>query len=79
MKNLFAALMTAPVKRAMISIAEFAVQQLASVIAQHLIEMRRREATKKITSGENDVQLFSKGFQDSESKEQAGGLRVVTN
>ena len=79
MRNLFAALMTNQVKKALISIAEFAVHQLASVIAQHLIEMRRREATKKITSGENNVQLFSEGFQDSESKEQVSGLRVVTN
>jgi hypothetical protein len=71
--------MTNQVKKALITIAEFAINQLASVIAQHLIEMRRREATTKITSGEKDVQLLGQSFSDSESEKQASRLRVITN
>ena len=79
MRNLLTYLMTNQVKKALISIAEFAVQQLASAIALHLIEMRRREATKKINSGENNVQLLGESVPNQQSSEQASGLRVVAD
>ena len=79
MKNILVKLLSEPVKRAMINIAEYAVQQLATALAQFIIEMRRREATKKLTSGENDVQLHSESIHPQESQEQTRGLRLATN
>lgn len=63
----------------MINVAEYAVQQLASAMAQYIIELRRREAVKKLASGENDVQLHSESIHTKESQEQTSRLRLVTN
>ena len=59
-KNLMNLFVTPQIKRAAITIAEFAVQQLALVVAQYLIELKRREATTKLTDGESNVQLLRK-------------------
>jgi len=49
MKILFNSLFINQVKKTITTIAEFAIQQLAMAMAQYLIELRRREAIKKIT------------------------------
>lgn len=79
MKNILAKLLSEPVKKLITNIAEYAIQQIAASLAQYIIEMRRREATKKITSGEKDVQLYSESVQPIESQKQASGLRIVNH
>ena len=80
MINLFAKIMTKPLRNAMLVIAEVAVTHLAAVFAEMIIEQRRREAVKKINSGENNGnKLFRNSVSNSKSQEQAGRLRLVTD
>ncbi len=60
MKSLINLFLTPQIKRTAIAIAEFAVQQLALVVAQYLIELKQREATTKLNTGESNVQLLRK-------------------
>jgi hypothetical protein len=72
--------MTKPLRNAMFVIAEVAVIQLAAVFAEMITEQRRREAVKKINSGENNGnKLFRKSVSKSKPQEQAGRLRLVTD